>query len=636
MNSITKTLQIILFILLSAVVIFAQGQQDTFLVKPYLQYGQKTSMHVLWETNEPSTAVVEYTEAILNNTKTVNFTQQIAIKEPKNLHEIKLDNLKPSTKYLYRVNANFPNGRKIISDIKTFKTNVNDNEAFFFSFISDTQKNNQTPWAWGRIADLIWKERPNFVVMGGDLVDKGSVKTDWTHHFFPYGNIMMSRYPMYTILGNHEQDAQHYYDYMVNPEPEYYYTFTYGNAQFFMIDTNRDVTEGSEQYTWLDWELSKSTATWKFVVHHHPPYSSDSDDHGDTFHGASGAGSHARNLTPLFDKYNVDFDLFGHTHLYERTWPIFENKIDKVNGTIYINAGGAGGYLEDFDPVRHWFSLEQEVTHHYTTFAIHGDELIFKAINDKGELFDGFTLTKNRNKKTSTYSKPASPKLSFDKSVFQDEANLRLEKLSDEFTIRYTLDGSEPTILSPVYAEPLRIKESAELKAACFTTNGVSSGVVKQKFVKMQPVKAIVDKINTKPGLKYKYYEGEWQNIPEFSKLKPVKEGHIKLINLDGINPREQHFGISAEGYVEIPETNTYTFYLYTDDGSKMYINDQLLIDSDGNHGARYDYGTVILEKGRHKLKIDYIQQTGGYYFSAGIKVNGKDKKPFNPWQLSH
>ena len=226
--------------------------------------------------------------------------------------------------------------------------------------------------------------------------------------------------------------------------------------------------------------------------------------------------------------------------------------------------------------------------------------------------------------------------MSFDKSVFQDAASVKLDRLSDEFTIRYTMDGSEPTIQSPLYTSQLNIKESAVLKAASFTNNGVSSGVVSQKFIKMQPVKAIEDKMNTKQGLKYKYYEGEWKNIPDFGKLKPVKEGTIKLINTDGINPREQHFGISAEGYIEVPETDTYTFYLYTDDGSKMYINDQLLIDSDGNHGARYDYGTLILEKGKHKIKIDYIQQTGGYYFSAGVKVNGKDKKPFNPWQLSH
>jgi acid phosphatase type 7 len=632
----SKFFQTILFIVLFALVVFGQSTPDTFLVKPYLQFGQKTSMHVLWETHGPSTATVEYTEAILHKAKTVSFEKTIEIKDLKNLHEIKLDNLKPSTKYLYRITSHIGN-KKIISGIKTFKTNIEDDEPYFFSFIADTQRNNGTPWAWGRIAELIWKERPHFVVMGGDLVDKGSVKTDWTHHFFPHGNVMMSRYPMYTILGNHEQDAQNYYDYMVNPEPEYYYTFTYGNAQFFMIDTNRDVAEGSEQYTWLDWELSKSKATWKFVVHHHPPYSSDSDDHGDTFIGASNGGSlHARNLTPLFDKYNVDFDLFGHTHLYERTWPIFENKIDKVNGTVYINAGGAGGYLEDFDPVRNWFSLDQEVTHHYTTFAIHGDELIFKAINDKGELFDSFTLTKNRNKKTSTYSKPPAPKMQYDKAVFQDEAIVKLDKLSDEFSIRYTLDGSEPTSQSMTYANPLIIKENTEFKAACFSSNGVSSGVIKQKFTKMAPMKGLNKNVSKNQGLSYKYYEGEWSKLPDFSKLKPVKEGKVNHVNTDGIQPREQGFGLSLEGYIEVPETDTYTFYLYTDDGSKLYLNDQMLIDSDGNHGARYDYGTVILEKGKHKLKIDYHQQTGGYHLSAGMKVNGKDKRPFNPWQLSH
>ena len=632
----SKIIQTILFFFLSAIVIFGQATTDTFLVKPYLQFGQKTSMHVLWETHQPSTATIEYTEAMISKSKTVNFTNKIELSQAKTLHEIKLDNLKPATKYIYRVTSHLQNGKKLMSDIKTFKTNVEDDDAYFFAYISDTQRNNQTPWAWGRIAELLWQERPNFVVMGGDLVDKGSIKTDWTEHFFPYGNVMMSRYPMYTILGNHEQDAQHYYDYMVNPEPEYYYTFTYGNAQFFMIDTNREVKEGSEQYTWLDWELSKSTATWKFVVHHHPPYSSDSDDHGDTFIGASTLGTHARNLTPLFDKHNVDFDLFGHTHLYERTWPIFENKIDKANGTIYINAGGAGGYLEDFDPVRAWFSADQEVTHHYTTFAIHGDELHFKAINDKGEMFDSFTLQKNRNKKTSTYIKPPAPKIYFDKTVFQDEATVKLEKFSEELILKYTLDGSEPTIMSATYTQPIKLNKNTTFKAVCFTANGVGSAVVQQAFTKMLAIKAFDKNVSKNQGLSYKYYEGEWTTIPDFSKLKPVKEGVAKLISTEGMNPREQHFGVRLEGYIEVPETDSYTFFLYTDDGSKMYINDQLVVDSDGNHGARYDYGTYILEKGKHKFKIDYIQQTGGHLLSAGMKVNGKDKRPISPWQLSH
>ncbi|MBK8654535.1 MAG: metallophosphoesterase [Haliscomenobacter sp.] len=70
------------------------------------------------------------------------------------------------------------------------------------------------------------------MVHAGDVVDQGLDKNDWLDNFFPNGHILTSRIPMYTVLGNHEQDSPFYYQYMVAPAPEYYYTFTYGNAQF--------------------------------------------------------------------------------------------------------------------------------------------------------------------------------------------------------------------------------------------------------------------------------------------------------------------------------------------------------------------------------------------------------------------
>ena len=60
------------------------------------------------------------------------------------------------------------------------------------------------------------------------------------------------------------------------PQPEMYYSFDFGNAEFFMIDGNRKLHEGSDQLEWLENALEQSDATWKFAVLHQPPYTSDS------------------------------------------------------------------------------------------------------------------------------------------------------------------------------------------------------------------------------------------------------------------------------------------------------------------------------------------------------------------------
>jgi len=92
---------------------------------------------------------------------------------------------------------------------------------------------------------------------------------------------------VYPCIGNHEKNHAHYYKYFSLPKPEYYYSFKYGNAEFFVLDTNtlRDLSPKGEQYPWLEKGLAASDAKWKFVYHHHPAYSSDADDYGNTYRG---------------------------------------------------------------------------------------------------------------------------------------------------------------------------------------------------------------------------------------------------------------------------------------------------------------------------------------------------------------
>jgi acid phosphatase type 7 len=398
--------------------------------------------------------------------------KQCLVKGKRTLHEVSLDNLKAETNYFYRVVSVTEDGKEWISPTSTFKTAVKDSSALMFALIGDTQRNNDTPWAWGKIAEKVYQDRPNFVVHVGDLVDKGLKKTDWTEHFFPYGHILMNRVPVYPVLGNHEQDSHLYYDYIVAPAPEYYYTFTYGNVQFFMIDSNRDLHEGSEQYNWLEWELSKSTAMWKIAMHHHPPYTSDNNDYGDTDKQLSNLGSKSRNLVPLYDKYGLDFCLYGHTHLYERSWPMTNDRINTKDGVIYINSGGAGGYIEDFAPTRSWFTTELQAVHHYCTFNIYQDQLIFKAIDHEGRLIDAFQMEKNKDK-LKIVKMPPGVKIETTGPAFEKSTIISLSTAMDDLTIYYTTDGTEPTDKSSRYSQSIMVDKTCTLRARAYTKDGM-------------------------------------------------------------------------------------------------------------------------------------------------------------------
>ncbi len=631
------TIRLLIFFWLTAVVsVSAQKvNEEAFLVAPYLQFSTKTSMYVLWETRELTSTRVDFGEARANVTRAV-LDRSATLPRNRQMHEVLLSGLSPETNYFWQVTSVTTSGDTIRSSVYTFKTAVNDSSAYMFALIGDTQKNNRTPWAWEKIADLVWEDRPNFAVLAGDLVDQGLNKNHWIENFFPEGRPLLSRVPVYPVLGNHEQDANYYYQYIVAPAPEYYYTFTYGNAQFFMIDTNRDVSEGSEQYDWLEWELAKSKAMWKMVVHHHPPYSSDSDDHGDTYQSVSTLGTDARNLVPLYERYGVDFCLFGHTHLYERSWPIKDDQINMKKGVVYINSGGAGGGLEAFAPTRSWFTAELQSVHHYCTFAIFEDNVMFKSIDHEGRLIDAFQMQKDKDRVSSAaVLQPPAPHVLAAATLFEKETTVSLEAPFEDIAIHYTIDGSEPTRNSPRYTKPFALSNTVVVSARSYTSDGRASRVKRVSFRKMDPLPAVKIK-KTESGLAMQYFEGSWKKLPDFSKLSPVKKGIVKLVNLNDIGHRPDEFALVLEGYITVATTGVQTFFLNSDDGSKLYIDNQLVVDHDGDHSAIKKTGQIVLSSGTHRLRIEYLEVRGSEFLQAGIVDAAGVAVPFTPFQLSH
>lgn len=374
-----------------------------FLIEPYLQYPTQTSISIMWETSQPGTTVVHYSEAGI-----VNFDPKTKKPiEPKlaermegavgDMHRIELTNLKPSTRYIYRVETKVNDGSVLLSDISTFMTAIRADEAWSFTVVGDTQRN---PEITGRIAKQMWERRPHFVMHCGDVVDEGKNKDQWLYDLFQPSNMLFRRVAVLPTIGNHEKNDPNYYRYFSMPEPKYYYKFTYGNADLFAIDTNglRNLGRDGEQYLWLDKELAASKATWKIVFHHHPAYSSDDDDFGYSWYGKSGDGEPRvqRNLVELYEKHQVDMVFNGHVHVYERTWPVRQKKVDHEKGTIYVTSGGGGGKLEDFTPTPHWFKAEQRSCYHYCYITVHSGTLHFKAFDVEGRLFDAMTLDKKR------------------------------------------------------------------------------------------------------------------------------------------------------------------------------------------------------------------------------------------------
>ncbi|MGC6427521.1 MAG: metallophosphoesterase [Akkermansiaceae bacterium] len=364
-------------------------QPLTVVISPYLQFTTTDAITVMWETSKRGTGRVFYGE-------TAECTQQVDLTTEGPIHELRITGLKPGTQYFYRTEtqAEGTDGpQEVASAVRTFQTDGGPEIPYAFAIISDTQGN---PSVSGKLAQMAWSHRPNFLLHPGDLVSTGRRKKEWVGQFFSSMEPLVSRVAFFPVLGNHEQNAANYYNYVSLPDPEYFYTFQHGNAQFFMIDTNKKCDPRSEQYLWLEKQLQASQATWKIVCHHHPGYTSDENDYGDLWktNKSTRGDLNARHLGHLAHRYGVDIIWNGHIHSYERTWPLNQGKAVEKNGTIHLITGGGGGHLETPGPFRTPFGQVVQRGHHYAMVWINGRHFEYKAYDLEGRLFDQFTLRK--------------------------------------------------------------------------------------------------------------------------------------------------------------------------------------------------------------------------------------------------
>lgn len=199
-------------------------------------------------------------------------------------------------------------------------------------------------------------------------------------------------------------------------------------------------------------------------------------------------------------------------------------------------------------------------------------------------------------------------------------------KTSRKSEIRYTLDGSEPDRNSKLYSEPLIIEKSTTVRARNFWDDGRSSGVSEYSVEQVDPQPA-VDVTDLQPGLEYKYFEWEviGGKIPTLSEIEassPHSTGITDVCNLD-TRERDDYIAYSFTGYVHIPEDEVYTFYSESDDGSLLYINDQLVVDNNGFHPMIEKGGQVALTQGYHKFKLLFFQGQGGK--GLNVRYDGAD-----------
>jgi alpha-L-fucosidase len=171
----------------------------------------------------------------------------------------------------------------------------------------------------------------------------------------------------------------------------------------------------------------------------------------------------------------------------------------------------------------------------------------------------------------------------------------------------YTMDGSVPEMTSPRYTVPFLADRSGQLSVRSFKEGALPGNTVSVPvavFTLLPPVKPAGALV---PGLKVSAFELHPQSVDDLEKAKPVKESVVGNISLDPL-PREEYAGLLFTGYINVPDQGLYTFLLSSDDGSRLWIDQQQVVDNDGLHANTEKSGRIALKKGYHAFRLAYIQ----------------------------
>ena len=210
-------------------------------------------------------------------------------------------------------------------------------------------------------------------------------------------------------------------------------------------------------------------------------------------------------------------------------------------------------------------------------------------------------------------------------SLFTEPLAVALATTTSGAEIRYTLDGSEPTETSALYAAPVPVDRSLTLKA-----KGFKPGAAPSRTLTLEAEKAVFRKgapageTATRPGVAYSYYEGVFSCVNDIRKGKYVSSGTMPAPSIAQA-PQEDHFAYVFTGLILIPERGVWEFMTKSDDGSVLTIGDRKVVDNDGSHASVMATGRVALEAGLHPYTLLYFEDYEGQDLSWGWKAPGAE-----------
>lgn len=223
----------------------------------------------------------------------------------------------------------------------------------------------------------ISKEHPSLISITGDIVYNGAEVSDWSVWDTEAAPWQRDHIPIYPALGNHDLKGNesaalaNYFARFPQIDKSRYYSVRFGNCLMLVLDSSQDETSGA-QGDWLQQQLDHlpGSVSFVFVMLHHPPYTSSSDDK--LFGGGHSARNKELALAQMLEARQQKLRariivLTGHVHNYEH---------HQSGGIDYIVSGGGGAHPYAITRKPEDLYQSNEVNYHYLLINVTADRAV--------------------------------------------------------------------------------------------------------------------------------------------------------------------------------------------------------------------------------------------------------------------
>lgn len=133
------------------------------------------------------------------------------------------------------------------------------------------------------------------------------------------------------------------------------------------------------------------------------------------------------------------------------------------------------------------------------------------------------------------------------------------------------------------------------------------------------------------PNVTYAVYYGSWETLPNFEELHPARTGECAGFDLS-VAQRRDHFAIRFQTFLYVRNPAQHQFYLKSDDGSRLTIAGEVIVDNDGVHAETEAKGRHSFSEGWYPVIVDYFQAGGEVLLEVDLEGNGLKRQPLSAW----